>query len=207
MIIFESILAIILIVSFIHFRLTKRKNTYQTSLIAQHVHLSEEMKTTLAMGLYIRFKTESAENPPTYSSNFIKEDPLMFEHFVADLFKEARGGSTWVSPSTEDFGVDFEHRTEEGLFLGQVKCSRKDIPFDPIALIHSNIEKADAKGGYVITTSSFTFAAKQYAKGLDIELIDGVKLVELWLSGMANVEQEIKKQLPEHVQNNDNHHE
>src|SRR5699024_4928662 len=125
MIIFESILAIILIVSFIHFRLTKLKNTYQTSLIAQHVHLSEEMKTILAMGLYIRFKTESAENPPTYSSNFIKEDHLMFEHFVADLFKEARGGSTWVSPSTEDFGVDFEHPTVAVLFLGQVKCSRK----------------------------------------------------------------------------------
>src|SRR5699024_905357 len=117
MMIFEYILAIILKVSFIHFRLTNRKNTYHTSLMAQHVHLSEEMKTTLAMSLYIRFKTESAENPPTYPSNFIKEDPLMFEHFVADLFKEARGGSTWVSPSTEDFGVDFEHRTEEGLFL------------------------------------------------------------------------------------------
>src|SRR5699024_12455493 len=40
------------------------------------------------VGLYIRFKTDSAENPPTYSSNFIKEDPLMFEHFVAYLFKE-----------------------------------------------------------------------------------------------------------------------
>jgi len=207
MIIFESILALILIVSFIHFRLTKRKNTYQTSLIAQHIHLSEEMKTTLAMGLYIRFKTESTENQPTYSSNLIKEDPLMFEHFVADLFREGRGGSTWVSPSTEDFGVDFEHRTKEGLFLGQVKCFREDIPFDPIALIHSNIKKADAKGGYVITTSSFTSAARQYAEGLDIELIDGVKLVELWLNGMVNVEQEIKKQLPEHVQNKDDYHE
>src|SRR5699024_4926372 len=165
MIIFESILAIILIVSFIHFRLTKQKNTYQTSLIAQHVNLREEMKKTLVIGLYIRFKSESAENHSTYSSNFIKEDPLMYEHVIADLFREKRGGSSWVSPSIEYFGVDFEHRTEEGLFLGQVKCSRKDIPFDPIALIHSNIEKADAKGGYVITTSSFTSAAKQYAKG------------------------------------------
>src|SRR5699024_5747100 len=102
MVVFRSILARIIIRYFSHCRVTTRKNTYQTSLIAQHVHLSEEMKTTLGMCLYIRFKTESAENPPTYSSNFIKEDPLMFEHFVADLFKEARGGSTWVSPSTED---------------------------------------------------------------------------------------------------------
>src|SRR5699024_8326166 len=123
------------------------------------------------------------------------------------LFKEARDGSTWVSPSTEDFGVDFEHRTEVGLFLGQVKCSRKDIPFDPIALIHSNIEKADAKGGHVITTRSFTASAKQYAKGRDIELSDGVKLVEMWLSWTAKVEKEIKKQLPEQEQYNDNQQE
>jgi restriction system protein len=59
--------------------------------------------------------------------------------------------------------------------------------------------KKGAKGGYVITTSSFTPAARQYAEGLGIELIDGVKLVDLWLSGLVNVEQEIKKLLPEYI--------
>lgn len=196
MIIFESILALILIGSFIHFRLTKRKNNYQSSLLAQLINTSEEIKATLAMGLYIRFKAENTENTTTYSSSFMKEDPLMFEHFIADLFEKARGGSSWVSPSSEDFGVDFEHRTKEGLFLGQVKCYRNDVAFDPIALIHSNIEKTGAEGGYVITTSSFTSAARQYAEGLSIELIDGVKLVELWLCGLENTEQKIKKELP-----------
>lgn len=151
------------------------------------------------MGLYMRFKTENVDNAPTYSSTYIKQDPLMFEHFVADVFEKAKGGSTWVSPSSGDFGVDFEHRTEEGLYLGQVKCYQNDVAFDPIALIHSNMVKMRAKGGYVITTSSFTTAARQYAEGLDIELIDGVKLVELWLSGMVNVEQEIKRLLPEYI--------
>ncbi|MFK4997059.1 hypothetical protein ACI2OX_04150 [Bacillus sp. N9] len=48
-----------------------------------------------------------------YSSAFIKEDPLFFENFVADVFERARGGTTWVLPPNNDFGVDFEHDTEE----------------------------------------------------------------------------------------------
>jgi restriction system protein len=199
MIVFEVILALILAGAFVHFQLTKRKNNYQASLLAQHINTSEEMKRTLAMGLYMRYKIENVDNAPNYSSTYIKQDPLMFEYFVADVFEKAKGGSTWVSPSSGDFGVDFEHRTEEGLFLGQVKCYQNHVAFDPIALIHSNMVKMGAKGGYVITTSSFTTAARQYAEGLDIELIDGVKLVEFWLSGMVNVEQEIKKLLPEYV--------
>lgn len=53
--------------------------------------------------------------------------------------------------------------------------------------------KKGAKGGYVIATSSFTSSAKEYAEGLEIELLDGVQLVELWLKGLTNVEVEIKK--------------
>jgi restriction system protein len=199
MIFLEIVVAVILAGAFVHFQLTKRNNNYQASLLAQHINTSEEMKRTLAMGLYLRFKSENVENTPNYSSTYIKEDPIIFEHFVAEVFEKARDGSTWVSPSSGDFGVDFEHRIGEDLFLGQVKCYLNDVPFDPIALIHSNMVKMGAKGGYVITTSSFTPAAKQYAEGLGIELIDGVKLVELWLSGLVNVEQEIKKLLPEYV--------
>ncbi|WP_370576340.1 restriction endonuclease [Neobacillus niacini] len=51
----------------------------------------------------------------------------------------------------------------------------------------------------MITTCSFTPAARQYSEGLGIELIDGVRLVELWLSGLVSVEQEIKELLPEYV--------
>ncbi|MBI0579465.1 restriction endonuclease [Neobacillus cucumis] len=199
MLIFELIIAIILAASFVHFNLTKRKNSYQTSMFAQHIDTSVEMKRTLAMGLYLRFKKENPENPPNYSSTYIKEDSIAFESFVADVVQKAKGGSTWVSPGSGDFGVDFEHTTEEGLFLGQVKCYQGDLAFDPIALVHSNMIKKGAKGGYVITTGSFTSGAREYAEGLDIELIDGIKLVDLWLSGLVNVEQEIKTLLPDYI--------
>jgi restriction system protein len=199
MIFFEILIAMILAGAFVHFYLTKRKNHYRTSMLAQHIDTSEEMKRTLAMGLYLRFKKENPEQSPNYSSTYIKQDPLMFESFVADVIQKTKGGSTWVSPSSGDYGVDFEHTTGEGLFLGQVKCYQGDLPFDPIALIHSNMVKKGAIGGYVITTGSFTTSARIYAEGLDIELIDGVKLVELWLNGLVNIEQEIKNLTPDYV--------
>ncbi|MFS0673657.1 restriction endonuclease [Ornithinibacillus sp. 179-J 7C1 HS] len=46
--------------------------------------------------------------------------------------------------------------------------------------------KRGTTGGYVVTTSDFNPAAKKYAKDLNIELIDGIKLVTYWLEAMEN---------------------
>ncbi|MBS4208082.1 restriction endonuclease [Bacillus sp. FJAT-50079] len=175
--------------------MTKRKNKYNLDLISEQLCSSDELKKTLAMGLYLRFKQEDEE--VEYSSAFIKEDPLFFENFVADVFERVSGGRAWVLPPNGDYGVDFEYDTEEGKYLAQVKCQKDDLPFDPIALIHSNVVKRDAVGGYVITTGAFTSAAKRYADGLNVELIDGVKLVELWIEGLQENQEEVIKAIPE----------
>lgn len=190
-------IAIYLIVSYIHFQLSKRKNNYRTTLLTGQIDTSNQFKKTLAMGLYLRFRNEDSSSTIKENPIFIKEDRYLFEHFVADIYKAVRGGSIWVTPRSGDFGVDFEHETEDGKFLGQVKCEMNNMDFEPIAVLHSNMIKNGAMGGYVITTSSFTEAAKHYARGLDIELIDGVRLVELWLDGMENTEEEIKHFIPE----------
>jgi len=145
------------------------------------------------MGLYLRFRREDEKDVHAVNENaiFIKQDPIMFETFIAEIFESARAGNTWVSPPSGDFGVDFEHNIGSNKYLGQVKCKKDDITFDPIAILHSNIVKQNAKGGYVVTTSSFTKAAKQYAEGLDIELFDGVRLVDLWLDGVKKDEKDI----------------
>lgn len=192
----EIIVAILLIMAFMKYFWTKRENEYQTSILANHIESSDELKKTLAMGLYLRFCKEEEESISKYSSIFLKQDPIQFETFAAEIMEKTRGGETWVTPPSGDFGVDFEHETEKGLFLGQVKCYQGDLPFDPIAMIHSNMVKRGAVGGYVITTGSFTPAAHEYAKELNVELIDGMKFVESWLASMNNVEQEIKELLP-----------
>lgn len=192
MLYFEITIGALLIITFVHFQLTKKKNNHYAALVLRQIDSNEEMKKTLAMGLYLRFKKHQPDEENKLSNSYIKEDPYAFEHFAASLLQKAKGGSTWVSPSSGDYGVDIEHNTDEGLFLGQVKCYQGDLPFEPIALIHSNMIKKDATGGYVITTGSFTPSAKKYAVNLNIELIDGVKLVELWITGLNHGEDEIR---------------
>lgn len=195
MLIIEIIAAILLLISFIHLKLTKRKYELRDLIHAQYLDSIDEFKRTLLMGLYFRFNNEK-ENKEEYDSKnekeyfkeytdvFINENPYSFEHFVAEVFEKTRGGFTNVLPGSGDFGVDFEHIIDGQLYLGQVKCYKNDLPFNPIALIHSNMVKKNAEGGYVITTSGFSEKAKQYAKGLNIELIDGIKLVEMWLESL-----------------------
>lgn len=133
------------------------------------------MKDTLRVGLYNRFKRDMEEEK--------EETPLLFEHFVADIMANLRGGSTYVTKSSGDFGIDIEEENNDGLFLGQVKCYNdlNLVSFGPIAFIHSQMVKQGAAGGYVVTTSDFTPNARAYAEGLNIELINGRQLVELWL--------------------------
>ncbi|MGG4481264.1 restriction endonuclease [Paenibacillus illinoisensis] len=135
----------------------------------------EDMKETLRIGLYNRFKRDLEEAK--------EENPLLFEHFVAEIMSSVRGGNTYVTKSSGDFGIDIEEQTDEGLYLGQVKCynDMNLVGFGPIAIIHSQMVKQGAVGGYVVTTSDFTSNARNYAEGLDIELINGTQLVELWL--------------------------
>ncbi|MBS4207524.1 restriction endonuclease [Bacillus sp. FJAT-50079] len=148
----------------------------------EQLSASDELKKTLAMGIYFRFKKEDEE--AEYSSAFIKEDPPFFKNFIDDVIERVRGGVTWGLPPNGDFEVGFEDNTKEGKFLGRVKCHKEDLAIDPIALIHSNIVKRNAIGGYVVTTSLFTPATSKYEEGLNVELIDGVTLVELWLEGL-----------------------
>ncbi|MGO4732124.1 restriction endonuclease [Paenibacillus sp. 2KB_22] len=150
----------------------------------------EDMKETLRIGLYNRFKRDLEEDK--------EENPLMFEHFVKEIMSSVRGGVTYVTKSSGDFGIDIEEQTEEGLYLGQVKCynDMNMVGFGPIAIIHSQMVKQNAVGGYVITTSDFTNNARNYAEGLDIELINGTQLVELWLEHLETKNERVAALIP-----------
>lgn len=62
-------IAVVLIAAFIQFQRVKRQTNYKTSLLASHIDSSLEMKRTLAMGLYLRFRKEYEED-----KNPIKEN-------------------------------------------------------------------------------------------------------------------------------------
>ncbi|WP_158212440.1 restriction endonuclease [Natranaerobius trueperi] len=131
-----------------------------------------ELKRTLIKGLIYRF-----------NNNEGNETPFDFERFVANLFEKHYGGNAIVTESTGDGGIDIEHFQGEELYLGQVKCfdETNTVDYTPIAIIHSQMIKKGAKGGFIVTTSRFTENARKYAEGLDIELYDGKDLVNLWI--------------------------
>ncbi|TCW53670.1 hypothetical protein EC917_11090 [Bacillus thuringiensis] len=98
------ILAGILYISWYVYKRRKDHHLYQ--LIARF-NKDEEFKRTLAMGLYYRFmKPLESEK---FSSVFIRQTPLEFEAFVADVFEKYYGGSAFVTVATGDYGVDFEY--------------------------------------------------------------------------------------------------
>lgn len=168
----------------------KRKNDEEEAQLVEKIETGTELKKTMAMGLYYRFnfpRTKDSDGNQVFEKStdlFIKQLPYEFEDFVADVIQKKLGGYTTVTTRSGDFGIDFEHQLEEELYLGQVKAWREDLPFDSIAILHSNMVKREAIGGYLVTTGGFSRAAEEYAEGLNIQLIDGVKLVEYWLESM-----------------------
>ncbi len=162
----------------------KKENDKLRSIITDSINTSSDIKKTLAMGLYYRFKKATPEEAnQTVSSLFIRQDPLEFELFVMNVIEGYYGGTVYISPPSDE-GINLEHDREDGLYIGQVKCLEKDLGFEAIAILHSQMIKKDAKGGYIVTTGDFTDKAKTYAEELNIELIKGTQLVEYWILGL-----------------------
>lgn len=186
------IIALLILANAVLLIYMKKKNAEEDALLIEKMESTMGLKRTMAMGLYYRFnfpRTEDLDGNKIFVKStefFMKQLPHEFEDFAAAVIHKKFGGDIFVTSISGDYGIDFEHTTDEGLFLGQAKVWREDLPFDSIAILHSNMIKRGAAGGYLITTGGFSSAAQGYAEGLNIKLIDGVMLVEYWLDSMNN---------------------
>ncbi|MDQ0899183.1 MULTISPECIES: restriction endonuclease [unclassified Paenibacillus] len=171
---FQTVVVVLVIslIPMMYYYFREKLNQERENIIGM-LKINHELRDTLKHGIYQRFKKDE-DNPD-------KEDPFDFEYFVAEIMEHIHDSRTYVTKKSGDFGVDIEEYREDGLYLGQVKCYDKPLKYEPIAIIHSQMIKQGAKGGYVVTTSSFTEKARDYAEGLNIELIEGTQLVEMWL--------------------------
>ncbi|KRF18639.1 restriction endonuclease [Paenibacillus sp. Soil787] len=175
------VIVVLIVAGFMGFYLLKTKqelDSIRRSAI-DFISVNEEMKKTLLVGLYQRYK--KSDDPE-------KENPLDFERFVAKIMSDVNQSEAFVTSGSGDFGVDIEEKRGDGLYLGQIKCyaDYNPVSFDPIAIIHSQMIKQNAKGGYVITTSTFTPNARAYAEGLNIRLIEGRELIDLWVRSLEH---------------------
>lgn len=164
---------------------TKRKHETFISTLGWKARSDYRLKQRLAMGLYFQFMKEDEERK--YSNVFDKKTPLEFENFIADIMEHHYGGKSYVTASSGDYGVDVEIHTKDGeVIYGQVKCYANDLPFDPIAKVHSNMVKFGADRGFIITTGGYTKNAKNYAEGLNIQLFNGIQLADIYLSSLQS---------------------
>ncbi|WP_254901161.1 restriction endonuclease [Tuberibacillus sp. Marseille-P3662] len=170
-----------------HLWLTKRKIDEAEIQLADDIRQQMKLKQTLAMGLYYRFNFPKEINHDgdeafqVSTDLFLKQEPHEFEDFVANIMEQRFGGEAYLTPRTGDFGVDIEHHRDGELYLGQVKCQQRDVDYRPIAILHSNMVKSGANRGFIVTTSAFNKRARDYADSLDIDLIDGLGLIDFWL--------------------------
>jgi restriction system protein len=153
---------------------------------------NRQVHRTLATGLYYRFHQESGDrtkDAQDISPVYIRNNPYELAYFVSDILEGTLGGQAYVTQASAGAGVDIEHERKEGLFLIQVRCSRTDTDLEAIALLHSQVVRQKAQGGWVISTGGFTDAARRYADETDIVWVDGIRLAKLWGEYLERLEQ------------------
>ncbi|CQR46589.1 Restriction endonuclease [Paraliobacillus sp. PM-2] len=201
MIFFQIGTALVLIIAAYHLWVRNNKDKKTIYMITNVIKSNDDVRRTLAMGLYHRFKRVSNDKEErvfeeTFSELFLRNDPYEFEHFVAEIYQKLLGGTTYVTSRSNDYGVDIEHHVDGKLFYIQVKCEKENLSFDAIAKVHSNMIKHGADGGMVVNISDFSKNARHYAEGINIELVNGVELVDMWMKSLNIKTDEIKELSP-----------
>jgi restriction system protein len=103
-----------------------------------------------------------------------------FERLVGETFRQRGFTVTGFGGSGPDGGVDLALMKNGERFLVQCKHWRKDqVGVTVVRELNGVMAAMDAHGGYVVTGGQFTREAREFAKGTQIELIDGEALEKL----------------------------
>jgi restriction system protein len=114
--------------------------------------------------------------------NIATLNPYEFESLIRDLF-EKMGHDTKQTRPSRDGGVDcvaFDTRPiVGGRVVIQAKRYKHVVGVSAVRDLYGTMHNERANKGILITTSHFTSAAHQFAKGLPLQLIDGAGLLSL----------------------------
>lgn len=100
---------------------------------------------------------------------------LVGEHFRRQGFQVSRQGGNGA-----DGGVDLVLKNKSENYLVQCKQWKAyKVGVQPVRELYGVMASRGAAGGYVVTSGVFTDEAQSFAKGLNVELIDGRKLQKI----------------------------
>ena len=110
-----------------------------------------------------------------------RKNPTQFEEYVASLYHNLGFGRITVTPPSNDGGKDIVMYKDTEKYVVEVKLYAADnkIGREKIQKLHSAMIDSKADRAIFVTTSDFTAPARDYAKKFDIDLVNGLELVEL----------------------------
>lgn len=107
-----------------------------------------------------------------YSMSWADFERLVGEHFRRKGFQVSREGG-----NGPDGGIDLILRRGGEIYLVQCKQWRANkVGVESVREFYGVMSVQGAAGGYFVTAGEFTDEAKSFAKGLNLELIDGHRL-------------------------------
>lgn len=110
-----------------------------------------------------------------------EDRPTDFEGFCADMFRTL-GWTAETTPPTNDGGYDISMRGETGVTaIVECKCYARNhhVGRPVVQKLHGANATVGAQEMMVVTTSSFTQGAVEYAAQTGVRLIDGPQLLSL----------------------------
>jgi restriction system protein len=160
----------------------------EMSKLGQVVAVHDDVRKILLAGVFQRFRGEEGKSTDT---------PEEFEKFVAKVLQQYHGGETEIAAERHNGGVDIVHHLNDSVYLGQVVCAapRQKVGYEPVAVLHSQIVRTRATGGFFISTSSFSAEAVDYAQDVGIELVDGERFLDMWIETVRTTEERIEGEL------------
>jgi restriction system protein len=103
-----------------------------------------------------------------------------FERLVGEAFRQRGFTVTGFGGSGPDGGVDLALMKNGERYLVQCKHWRKNqVSVTVIRELNGVIAAASARGGFAVTGGQFSREAREFARGTQIELIDGEALAKL----------------------------
>lgn len=101
---------------------------------------------------------------------------LEFERLVGAWF-EQRGFRVTETSSGADGGIDLYATRDSERVLVQCKHWRaRKVGVEPVRELYGLLAASGSAGAYLVTSGTFTQAAREFARGREIQLIDGAEL-------------------------------
>ncbi len=114
---------------------------------------------------------------PATITQMMQMTPADFEQFIAKLYAKM-GYQTRVTRHSGDNGIDIELRKDGKRFV--VQCKRyKGMVGEPIVREFFGSFATQAEQGFIVTTGTFSKAARAWATSRPLRLIDGRELMQL----------------------------